>query len=257
MEHRSAEAIAIPADHLADRVVLLTGAGSGIGAAVAVAAAAHGAQVMLLGRKVPPLEQIYDQIVEAGGQRPSIVPFDLTRTDEPAYEELANLIDGEAGRLDGLVHCAGNLDRLSPLEHWRYGDWHQIIQVHLNAAFALTRAVMPLLREADDASTIFTGSGIVQAPRAHWGAYAAAKAGLEAMATVLADETGPGRTTRVHCINPGPTRTQLRTRAYPAEDPRDLREPADVAWAYLKLLGPGAEDWHGLCLDLSPTQEPA
>jgi NAD(P)-dependent dehydrogenase (short-subunit alcohol dehydrogenase family) len=251
MEHRHASRFEVPPQHLAGRVVLVTGAGSGIGAAVALAAAANGAQLLLLGRQTPPLEQVYDRILEAGGARPSIVPFDLTRTDEPAYEALADLIDGETGRLDGLVHCAGNLDRLSPVEHWRFSDWHQIVQVHLNAAFALTRAVMPLLRESPDASTVFTGSGIVNEPRAHWGAYAAAKAGVIALAAVLADETGPGRTTRIHCVNPGPVRTRLRLKAFPGEERGALPGPEDVAWAYLQLLGPDVDEWHGVCMDLS------
>jgi NAD(P)-dependent dehydrogenase (short-subunit alcohol dehydrogenase family) len=242
---------ALPNDLLADRVILVTGAGSGIGAAVASAAAAHGAQVLLLGRQVPPLETVYDGILDAGGARPSIVPFDLSRIEEPAFEELANLVDAECGRLDGLVHCAGNLDRLSPVEHWRFTDWHQIIQVHLNAAFALTRAMMPLLREAPDASTVFTSSDTAKRPRAHWGAYAVAKSAVETLATVLADECDPARSTRIHCIDPGPVRTALRLKAFPAEDRDALPTPADVAWAYLHLLGPDAAALHGVCVELA------
>ena len=148
------------------------------------------------------------------------------------------------------MHCAGNLDRLSPIEYWRHTDWHQILQVHLNAAFSLTRALMPLLREAPDASTLFTSSNTAVEPRAHWGAYAVAKCAVEALATVLADECGPGRTTRVHCVDPGPVRTRLRLKAFPAEDRDALPAPEDVAWAYLHLLGPDAADLHGVCVEL-------
>jgi len=180
------------------------------------------------------------------------VPFDLAQAGEPAYEELAELVGQEFGRLDGLVHCAGGLDRLSPLAHWRYADWHQLMQVHVNAAFALTRAMLPLLREAADASTIFTSCEIALAPRAHWGAYAVAKVALEALATVLADECGPGRGTRVYAVDPGPLRTRTRIKAFPAEPRERLPEPASVAWAYLHLLGSGAVDLHGQCLELGP-----
>ena len=246
----------LQADLLTDRVILITGAGSGIGAAVAAAAATHGAQVLLLGRQTAPLEAVYDTVLAAGGARPSILPFDLTRMDESAYDELAELVHGETGRLDGLVHCAGNLDRLSPIEHWRFADWHQILQVHLNAAFALTRTMMPLLRMAPDASTVFTICGIAGEPRGHWGAYAVAKSALEALAAVLADECGPGRTTRIHCIDPGPVRTGLRIKAFPAEDRDALPTPEHVAWAYLHLLGPDAAPLHGVRVELSADGPP-
>ena len=211
------------AGSLAGRVVLITGAGDGIGRAVAMGAAARGARVALLGRTASKLEAVYDAILSAGGARPSICPFDLASSSWADYETLARCLESEYGRLDGLVHCAGILGRLAPIEHIDPATWLQVMQVNANAPFLLTKACLPLLRSSDSASIVFTSSSVGRRGRAYWGGYAVSKFAIEGLMQVLADELASGGRVRVNSVNPGPTRTAMRYQAYRAACGRDAR----------------------------------
>jgi NAD(P)-dependent dehydrogenase (short-subunit alcohol dehydrogenase family) len=139
--------------------------------------------------------------------------------------------------LDGLLHNAAILGDLSPIDHYDIGLWQRVMHVNVNAPFILTRCLLPLLRESPDASIVFTTSGVGNRGRAYWGAYAASKFAVEGLSQVLADELEKTNV-RVNCINPGRTRTSMRARAYPAEDPQTLSPPESLASTYLYLLGP-------------------
>lgn len=237
------------ADEMKDRVVLVTGAGDGIGRAVALALAAHGATLILSGRTTRKLEKTYDDILAAGGARPSIAPLNLEKAIAGDYDAIAAGIEKEYGRLDGLLHNAAILGQLSPIEHYDVPTWARVLHVNLTAAFALTQVCLPLLRSSADASVLFTSSSVGRRGKALWGAYAASKFGIEGLAQVLADETrGSGRL-RVNCINPGATRTALRLQAYPAEDRAKVREPHSIVAAYLFLLGPASRGITGGSFD--------
>ena len=236
-------------DLLEDRVILVTGAGDGIGRAVSRAFAAHGASVILLGRTVSKLEAVYDEIVAGGGPQPAIYPMDLLGAGPDDYEELRERVGAELGRLDGLLHNAGALGVLAPLEHYDVQTWQQVMQVNLNAAFLLTRACLDLLKRAPDASVIFTGSGVGRRGRAYWGAYSVSKFAVEGLMQVLADELAANTRVRVNSLNPGAVRTSMRAAAYPAEDQSRLAAPEDVVAAYLYLMGPDAGGCHGQALD--------
>ena len=188
-------------------MILVTGAGSGIGRALALGAAALGAQVILCGRTVRKLESVHDAIVAAGSPRPTIAPLDFERAGAEQYAALADAVQQEFGRLDGLAHLAGQLGERAPIEHYDVPTWMRVMHVNLNAAFILTRTLLPLLRESPDASVVFTSSGVSQRGRAYWGAYAAAKFGVEALMQVLADETSTTTNIRVNSVNPGKVRT--------------------------------------------------
>jgi NAD(P)-dependent dehydrogenase (short-subunit alcohol dehydrogenase family) len=148
------------ANLLRDRVILVTGAGTGIGRAVALAAAAHGATLVLMGRSQARLEQAYDAIEAAGHPRPALVPLNLETATVKDYEELAATLDQEFGRLDGLLHNAGILGRLAPIDHYDPETWLKVCQVNLNAPFLLTRACLPLLRRPEQASVLFTSAEV-------------------------------------------------------------------------------------------------
>ncbi len=233
---------------LDNRVVLVTGAGAGIGRAVAKAFAAHGATVGLLGRTLKKLETLYDEIVADGHPRPSIVQLDLAKADSPAYLQLANRIRDEFGRLDGIVHNAGILGPRSPIEHYDVASWNEVMHINLTAPFVMTQTLLPLLRASDDASVIFTSSGVGRQGRANWGAYAVSKFGTEGLSQVLADELDD-TTIRANCINPGRTRTAMRAEAYPDEDPETLLPPEAIMAPYLYLMGPDSRDVTGQSLD--------
>lgn len=238
-----------PANVLAERVILVTGAGDGIGKAVSLACAAHGATLILLGRTVAKLETVYDAITAAGGPQPAIYPMDLEGAVPNDYQQLAQRVESELGRLDGLLHNAGLLGSLTPVEHYDPVEWLRVIQVNLNAPFLLTQACLPLLKRAPDASVLFTSSGVGRRGRAYWGAYSASKFAIEGLMQVLADELDENSRVRVNSINPGRVRTAMRAAAYPAENPAELLTPRDIVLPYLYLLGPDSRDVHGRALD--------
>lgn len=236
-------------DELRERVILVTGAGDGIGRAVGLALAAHGASVILSGKTTRKLEKTYDDILAAGGPKPTIAPLNLEKAIAAEYDGIASGIEKDFGRLDGLLHNAAIIGQLSPIEHYDVPTWVRVLHVNLTAAFALTQVCMPLLRKSADASVLFTSSSVGRQGRALWGAYAASKFAVEGLSQVLADETRSAGTIRVNCINPGKTRTAMRLQAYPAEDRSRLAEPASIANSYLFLLGPASRGITGQTFD--------
>jgi NAD(P)-dependent dehydrogenase (short-subunit alcohol dehydrogenase family) len=238
-----------PPTLLEDRVILVTGAGTGIGRAAAIGFAQHGATVLLLGRTVSKLESVYDEIVAAEYPRPAIVRMNLAKAQGPDYSALVDQIGTEYGRLDGLLHNAGILGHLTPIEHHDVGVWTEVMHVNLTAPFVLTKMLLPLLKKSADASILFTSSGVGRRGRAYWGAYAVSKFGIEGLSQVLADETSEAGVIRVNCINPGRTRTAMRQAAYPGEDPASLPAPEDILPAYLYLMGPDSRGVSGETLD--------
>lgn len=231
------------------RVVLVTGAGSGIGRAAALAFAAHGARVVLLGRTVSKLESVYDEILAADGQRPSIAHLNLMQAQGPEYFQLRDSLEEEFGRLDGLLHNAGMLGDRAPLEQYDVGQWTEVMHLNLTVPFVLTQTLLPLLNASEDASVLFTSSGVGRRARAYWGAYAVSKFGTEGLMQLFAEETeGAGRI-RVNCINPGRARTRMRANAYPAEDPTDVPAPSELMRPYLYLMGRDSAGVTGQSLD--------
>jgi len=231
------------------RVILVTGAGSGIGRAVAMACARYGASVGLLGRTLGKLEAVYDEIVAAGGPRPSIAQMNLLKAQAPDYFQLAESIEKEFGRLDGLLHNAGLLGPMSPIEQYDVAAWTEVMHVNLTVPFVMTQVMLPLIKKSADASIVFTSSGVGRRGRAYWGAYAVSKFGTEGLAQVLADETDQYANIRVNCINPGKTRTAMRAAAYPGEDPTALKTPEEIVAPYLYLLGPDSAGVSGASID--------
>lgn len=236
-------------DLLMDRVILITGAGDGIGAAAARNCAAHGATVILLGRTTRKLEAVYDAIEAAGHPQAAIYPMNLEGAAPKDYEDLANTIEKEFGRLDGLLHNASLLGTLTPLGQYDVEQWSKVMQVNLNAPFLMTRACLDLLKKADDASVLFTSSSVGRKGRAYWGAYGISKAANENMMQIWADELESNTHVRVNSINPGAVRTTMRARAYPGEDPNTLPKPEAIMATYLYLLGPDSIDVTGRQFD--------
>jgi len=237
------------ADALRGRVIAITGAGEGIGRALALSAAAHGAEVVLIGRTVSKLEQVHARISALGQAEASIAPLDLEHAVARDYDALAEALRGRYGRLDGLVHNAGILGALAPIEHYDVPTWCRVLHVNLTAAFALTQVLLPAVRASSDASIIFTSSGVARAPRAYWGAYSVSKAGIEALSRALADECASAGQVRVNALNPGPVRTRMRAQAFPAEDAGRLARPEDVLRPYLWLLSAASRGINGQSLD--------
>lgn len=231
-------------DCLQDRVILVTGAGDGIGAAVAEGLAAHGATVVLLGRTIAKLEAVYDRIEANGGPQPAIFPMNLEGAVAKDYDELARTLEEAFGRLDGLLHNAAYLGHLSPLNLASLDEWPKVMQTNLNGPFLMTRALLPLLKNAEDPSVVFTSADVARQAKAYWGAYAISLAGVERMMELFAEENDQ-QPIRFNSLDPGPTQTRLRQRAYPGENPNTLPEPAQLLPAYLYLLGPDSRGTTG------------
>lgn len=233
---------------LKDKVILITGAGDGIGRGAAKKFAEYGATIILLGRTTKKLEQVYDEIEQANYPQAAIYPMNLEGASPKDYEDLANTIEQEFGKLDGVLHNASLLGVLTPIEQYDANLWHQVMQVNLNAAFMLTKACLPLLRKSNDASIVFTSSTVGRKGRAYWGAYAVSKFANEGLMQVLADELEKTNI-RVNSINPGRTRTAMRAKAYPAEDPNILKTPEEIMPVYLYLFGEDSKGVSGQAFD--------
>jgi NAD(P)-dependent dehydrogenase (short-subunit alcohol dehydrogenase family) len=221
---------------LTGRVILMTGAGSGLGRALAIECARAGASVILSGRSQAKLERVYDEIETMGAPQPAIAILDLAAATAVEYDNLATIVGGEFGKLDGLVHAAGLLGDRTPLEQYDVPTWCRVLHVNLTAPFILTQVLLPHLRKSADASVIFVSSGVVKNPRPFWGAYAVAKSGLESVRSMLSQELDGEPNIRVNSVNPGRMRTAMRAAAYPAEDPNTVPTPASVSGPFLYLL---------------------
>jgi NAD(P)-dependent dehydrogenase (short-subunit alcohol dehydrogenase family) len=232
-------------DLLSDRVILVTGAGQGLGRAAALAFAAHGATVILHGRNIERLEQVYDDIEQAGGTQPAIFPLDLENAESSDFEALAQSIKLQLGRLDGILHNAALLAGLSPLSNQTLEQWQALLRVNLISPFALTRACFSLLKASADASVIMTSDTHGHAPAAYWGAFAIAKAGVEALVKIQAQEWEVVPHLRINTLIPGPVRSPQRARTHPGEEKLALRDPRDLIASYLYLIGPDSRTISG------------
>ena len=234
---------------LKGRVVLIAGAAGGLGSAAAVACAKAGASTVLLGRKVAPLNRVYDAI-KAVGPEPMLYPLDLEGAGPDDYDQLAEALDGEFGRLDGLLHCAAEFKGLTPLLHTDPADFARAIHVDLTARWWLTQACLPLLAKSDAGAVVFALDDVTRdgGEGAFWGGYGLAQAGQATLVSMLQAELGE-RGPRVSGFRPGPMRTALRGKAYQPNTDLDARPPAEVADAVVALLSTAGAAQRGCIVD--------
>ncbi len=216
---------------LKGRVALITGASRGIGAAVARRYAAEGAMLVLLARTVGGLEEVDDQVRSLGGQA-VLVPLDLK--DSEAIDRLGPALAERFGKLDIFVGNAGVLGELRLLTHYTPDLWADAFAINVHANWRLLRALDPLLRRAEAGRVILVTSRITQSLRAYWGAYAASKAALEAMARTYANELKQTNL-KVNLLDPVAVATRMRAEAYPGEDPKTLKQPDEITELFVRL----------------------
>lgn len=230
---------------LAGRLALVTGATRGIGRAVALAYAREGAHLILVGRTAGALEEVDDEVREIGGNA-TLLALDLKAHDK--IDALGPTIYQRWGKLDILVGNAGILGPLSPLGHVTADAWNEVLEVNLTANWRLIRTLDPLLRRSEAGRAIFVSSSVAHSARAYWGPYAVSKAGLEALVKVYANEV-ESTPVRANLVNPGPTRTGMRAKAFPGEDPATLKLPEHVVETFVKLAEAACTD-NGKLFDL-------
>ena len=231
---------------LAGRLALVTGATRGVGRAVALAYAREGAHLILVGRTAGALEEVDDEI-RAGGGSATLLTLDLKAHDK--IDALGPTIYQRWGKLDVLVGNAGILGPLSPLGHVTADAWNEVLEINLTANWRLIRTLDPLLRRSEAGRAIFVTSGVRQRRRAPTGAPTPSpRRALEALVKVYAHEV-ENTPVRANLVNPGPTRTGMRAKAFPGEDPASLKPPEHVAETFVRLAEVACTD-NGRVFDL-------
>lgn len=215
------------------KLALVTGASRGIGAATALALAGAGAHVILTARTSGGLEEVEENIHAAGGSA-TIAPLDLI--DGESIGRLAGAVSGRWQALDMLVLNAATLGSLASVPAIDVKEFARVLTLNIAAQQALIAAFDPMLRASADARVIGLTSSVAAQPRAYWGAYGASKAALEALVAAYGEEVKNISAVRTHIVDPGATRTAMRARAFPGEDPATVKEPVVVAQAILDLI---------------------
>ena len=242
---------------LSHRIILITGATGAIGQAVSKTLFRQGADLVLLARNAKKLEhfwqqfdsfnQTQDSATKSVFTQPSLYPLDLAAANENDYLELAQIVESEYGRLDGIIHVAATLGNLSPLNLYDRLQWYKVMQTNLNSAFLLTHACYPLLQKSDHARVIFTSSGVAQHSQAYWGAYAISKRAVDWMMQQFSTDA-KNQSISFCSFNPGPVASPMRAKAFPGEQANQLTKPEVIADYYLSLLMTNAEQIDGKVL---------
>ena len=227
-----------------DRIILVTGATAGIGRALALELGKRGATVILLGRNESELDTVYDAIIESQEGQSCDYSCDLSTLTSEQAQELANHIQENFGKLDGLAHIAGTLGGREPIQSHRPRQWDLAIQINLTCVFHLTQALLPLLDQSPSGRIVFATSS-VGVRGGILGGLCRLKAGLEMFTGILSQELENTSSTRVFTVNPGATRTKMRAEAMPGENPATLPSPELVADAFLYGLTEDAGAFHG------------
>lgn len=224
------------AKQLSDKVILITGAASDIGQMVAKAYAQQGAELILLDRNTDQLTALYDEIAATDAPTPALYPLHLAGASPEDYQNLSDNIAKEFSHLDGLVHAAMELGTRTPLPLYSIKQWYEVMQVNLHAPFMLTQALFELLKKAPTASVIFTLPDVGQETQAYWGAFGVSKFAMQGLAQVFADEVETNTHIRVSTVAPGKVRSQLRAKAFPAEEASELPPLNTLENLYLEKI---------------------
>lgn len=239
----------ITADELKDKTILVTGANRGFGKAMTIDLAKAGATVIMLGRDLGMLESVYDAVVDLGYREPILYPLDLEGATPEHYQQLQTDLFEKFGKLDGLIHNAGILGVMMPIEQYDIKLWYSVMQINLNAAFMLTQFLIPVLNKSADARVLFLSSGVGRQARAYWGAYAVSKFALEGLSKTLSEEL-EHTNIRVNSIDPGRMKTEMRRAAYPAENADNNPSPALKSPAIVRLMSAETKGLNGQQLTL-------
>ena len=233
---------------LENRTALITGANRGIGLAIARAYAKEGAKLLLAGRNEAALERVRAEIAAAGGEA-RVLPVDLE--DAGSVRRMADAVKGIVARLDIFVANAAALGARVPLIRYPLDTWAQTFKINVEANLILLGALDPLLKASDAARIIMLSANVATQGKATTGSYAVSKAALEAIVRIYVVESA-GTPIRVNIVSPGPTRTEMRARAAPHEDPMSIKAPEEIAALFVELAMPAcqsqgefinADDW--------------
>lgn len=227
-------------------IIMVTGASSGLGHAICVSLGKMHANVVALGRDADELSVTQTLVEEAGG-RCLCIPFDLLKFD--AYGKLFLSLKDQIPHLDGLIHCAGSLDRCTPMQYVKVNDFRNMLDIHLTAPNMLTQMMLPLIKRAEAATVVFTSCDMLTEDIPNWHGYGLAKRALGYAAGMWHAEH-PAEPFRFATLNPGKMRTDLFKRAYGGMHPKEVPAPEVAAEGFLKLLSAPSDAINGKSLQL-------
>ena len=239
----------IATGELKDKVILVTGANRGFGKAMTLDLAKAGATVIMLGRDLGSLETAYDEVVDAGFAEPILYPLDLEGATPEHYEQLQRDILDNFGQLDGLIHNAGIIGTMMPIEQYDLKLWYSTMQINVNAPFMLTQFLIPALSKSKDARILFLSSSVGRTAKAYWGAYGVSKFAIEGLSKTLAEELEKTNI-RVNSLDPKRMRTEMRRTAYPAENSDNNPLPESISPAIVYLMSEQTKSLNGEQLTL-------
>lgn len=241
---------------LENKVIIITGSFGQLGHAVSLEVAKQGGTGVLISRSPKNCATIYDQICAAGYTEPALFPLDFHTADEAKFDELALGVGQLFGRCDGIIHCAGVLEKLCPIMHFPPALWHKTLAVELTGPFLLTQRLLPLLQQSSAAQIVYTTHPIGKNPKAYWAALATAKAGLENFAQVLHDELESQGKVKVNCVTPPPFQSRSYSKLYPGRTQSDLPTASQIAKYLVGLFYPEATHRSGEPLVLQSSDLP-
>jgi NAD(P)-dependent dehydrogenase (short-subunit alcohol dehydrogenase family) len=239
----------ITKDELKNKVILVTGANRGFGKAITMDLAKAGATVIMLGRDLGSLESVYDEVVNAGFVEPILYPLDLEGATPEHYQQLQTDVLSKFSQLDGLIHNAGIIGTMMPIEQYDLKLWYATMQININAPFMLTQALIPALNKSNDARILFLSSSVGRNARAYWGAYGVSKFAIEGLSKTLSEELEKTNI-KTNSLDPGKMRTQMRQTAYPAENADNNPLPEAKSPAIVYLMGENSKTLNGVKLTL-------
>jgi NAD(P)-dependent dehydrogenase (short-subunit alcohol dehydrogenase family) len=219
------------------KVWLITGAAGALGQPLVSSVLARGDECIALDRNQRALNKLHDSLAQLGTP-PALYPLDLTGAGPDDYQNLAEAIQEQFGRLDYVVHAAAHFTALRPLEHQPAEEWFTIVQTGLTGPQLLNAAVMPLLRAGERGTIAFVNNTACLENPAHWGAYGVCQAGRRQMVASLASELGPLGPRAIE-VDPGPFFSSLRSAAWPTDSPKNLASAETAAGKIFRQLGSG------------------
>lgn len=228
------------------KIVMVTGASSGLGRALCIALGEQGTNVIALGRDADALAETQLAVENVGG-RCLCIPFDLLDFDN--YGKLFLMLKDQIPHMNALIHCAGSLERCTPMQYVKADDFRAMLDIHLVAPNLLTQIMLPLLRRVDSSTVIFTSCDMMCDDLPNWHGYGMAKRALNYAAAMWSAEQ-PDAPYRFVTLNPGKMRTTLFKRAYGGMHPDEVPPPEDAVEGFLRVLDAPSEVVNGQAMNL-------
>ena len=216
--------------------ILITGASRGIGKSLTMELSSLGMNVIMLSKNETALDLIYDEIKKKYGTEPMILKCDLEDLDENKAQEIVNAISENYVSLDALINNAAILEKMSSIEDYDLQTWEKVLKTNLTSGFLLSKYTIPLMQLSSMPRIIFTSSSVAKKGKAYWGAYSVSKAGIKVLAEILNDELESISNFKIFNFDPKATQTDMRSIAYPAEDPASIKKPNELIKYYLWML---------------------